>query len=190
MDEQWCGLIAIYANNLDVHWQGDCEKRKRKEHWQTVLKELKHRTLQGRLRKPLKVVLCVHITVSSTWHTAATLAWVWKGRWRNRPHFIFWPPPNHKMCPTTICTTSVSLAGLVCHVVTYLERSEEEVQFPWFDVDWQATDEQCSYLRTRKKKRQHSVWLFCVENSSTWATDCDVKRPKHARPWSQRKEKI
>lgn len=39
--------------------------------------------------------------------------------------------------------------------MSYLERSEEEVKLPWLDVDRQATDKQRSYLRTRRKRRQH-----------------------------------
>lgn len=36
-------------------------------------------------------------------------------------------------------------------VATHLERPKEEVKFPWFDIYWQTTDKQCSYLQTKSR---------------------------------------
>lgn len=36
--------------------------------------------------------------------------------------------------------------------MSYFERSEEEVKFPWLDVNRQATDKQRSYLQARRKR--------------------------------------
>lgn len=36
--------------------------------------------------------------------------------------------------------------------MSYFERSEEQVKFPWLDVDRQATDKQRSYLQAKRKK--------------------------------------